>query len=132
MRSVRQRDTAPELAVRRFLHAHGLRFRLHRKDLPGRPDIVLPRFRTVIFVHGCFWHRHGCRYTTTPKTNPEFWQGKFRRNKERDLDSEAALRSEGWRPLVIWSCEVGVAARMQALLRAIRKSSRTARGSALS
>ena len=85
MAAIRGKDTAPELAVRRILHAMGLRFRLHRKDLPGRPDIVLPKPRTVVFVHGCFWQRHeGCRYTTTPKTRQEFWQSKFAANVERD------------------------------------------------
>lgn len=104
MSAVRQRDTKPELAVRCELHAMGLRFRLHRTDLPGSPDIVLPRWKTVIFIHGCFWHRHGCSRTTTPETRAEFWNAKFRRNIERDRDNEGQLRSMGWRVVVVWEC----------------------------
>jgi len=107
MAAIHGKDTAPELAVRRILHAMGLRFRLHRKDLPGRPDIVLPRHRTVVFVHGCFWHRHeGCRYTTTPKTRLEFWQAKFDANVARDHRNRIALEEMGWRGLVVWECEL--------------------------
>ena len=107
MAAIRGKDTAPELAVRRILHAMGLRFRLHRKDLPGRPDIVLPKHRTVVFVHGCFWHRHeGCRYTTTPKTRQEFWQTKFATNVERDRRNRTDLRQLGWRVIVVWECEL--------------------------
>ncbi|WP_211236919.1 very short patch repair endonuclease [Chitinimonas koreensis] len=106
MRAVRRTNTKPELAARQTLHSLGLRFRLHRKDLPGTPDIVLPKFRTVIFVHGCFWHRHtGCRLTTTPKSNYEFWQRKFEANIERDKRNEAQLEELGWRTLVVWECE---------------------------
>lgn len=107
MAAIRGKDTAPELAVRRILHAMGLRFRLHRKDLPGCPDIVLPRHRTVVFVHGCFWHRHeGCRYTTTPKTRQEFWMAKFDSNVFRDRRYQAELNLLGWRVLVVWECEL--------------------------
>ena len=107
MAAIRGKDTAPELAVRRILHAMGLRFRLHRKDLPGRPDIVLPKHRTVVFVHGCFWHRHeDCRYTTTPKTRQEFWQTKFAANVERDGRNRTDLRQLGWRVIVVWECEL--------------------------
>ena len=107
MAAIRGKDTAPELAVRRILHAMGLRFRLHRKDLPGRPDIVLPKHRTVVFVHGCFWHRHeDCRYTTTPKTRQEFWQTKFAANVERDSRNRTDLRQLGWRVIVVWQCEL--------------------------
>ena len=107
MAAIRGKDTAPELAVRRILHAMGLRFRLHRKDLPGRPDIVLPKHRTVVFVHGCFWHRHkGCRYTTTPKTRQEFWQSKFAANVERDGRNRTDLQQLGWRVIVVWECEL--------------------------
>ena len=107
MAAIRGKDTAPELAVRRILHAMGLRFRLHRKDLPGRPDIVLPKHRTVVFVHGCFWHRHeDCRYTTTPKTRQEFWQTKFDANVERDRRNRTDLLQLGWRVIVIWECEL--------------------------
>lgn len=107
MAAIRGKDTAPELAVRRMLHGMGLRFRLHRKELPGRPDIVLPRHRTVVFVHGCFWHRHqGCRFTTTPKTRREFWQAKFDGNVARDRRNQAELVQLGWRVIVVWECEL--------------------------
>ena len=107
MAAIRGKDTAPELAIRRILHAMGLRFRLHRKDLPGRPDIVLPKHRTVVFVHGCFWHRHeNCRHTTTPKTRQEFWQTKFAANIERDRRNQTDLQQLGWRVIVIWECEL--------------------------
>ena len=106
MRAVKRANTAPEIIVRQVLHAFGLRFRLHRRDLPGSPDVVLPRFRTVIFVHGCFWHRHpDCRYTTTPKTRLEYWLPKFAANIERDLRKEAQLQALGWRVLLVWECE---------------------------
>jgi len=106
MRAVKRANTAPEIIVRQVLHALGLRFRLHRRDLPGSPDVVLPRFRTVIFVHGCFWHRHpDCRYTTTPKTRQEYWLPKFAANIERDLRKEAQLQELGWRVLLVWECE---------------------------
>ena len=107
MAAIRGKDTAPELAIRRILHAMGLRFRLHRKDLPGRPDIVLPKHRTVVFVHGCFWHRHeNCRHTTTPKTRQEFWQTKFAANVERDRRNQTDLQQLGWRVIVVWECEL--------------------------
>ena len=95
------------MAVRRLLHALGYRFRIHRKDLPGTPDIVLPKYRTVIFVHGCFWHHHeGCKAASTPASNIDFWQTKFRRNQERDAQVKAQLESMGWKVIVIWECEV--------------------------
>ena len=100
-------NTRPEIIVRSMLHRMGYRFRLHRKDLPGKPDIVLPKHNTVIFVHGCFWHRHpGCRYATTPKSNTEFWQKKFDRNVSRDKKNQANLKATGWRVLVVWECEL--------------------------
>lgn len=106
MRAVKRAHTAPEIIVRQTLHALGLRFRLQRRDLPGSPDIVLPRFRTAIFVHGCFWHRHpGCRYATTPKTRQEYWLPKFAANVERDARKEAQLSELDWRVLIVWECE---------------------------
>lgn len=105
MSSIRGKDTVPERAVRRMLHALGFRFRIHRRDLPGRPDIVLPRHRLAVFVHGCFWHRHpGCHYTTSPKSNARFWAKKFEGNLRRDRLALAALRKAGWRTLVVWEC----------------------------
>ena|ERR1700730_5324899 len=98
MASVRQQDTRPEILLRQALHRSGLRFRLHRRDLPGTPDIVLPAHRTVIFVHGCFWHRHeGCRRATLPATKTEFWADKFSKNVERDRKVQASLSKLGWR-----------------------------------
>lgn len=106
MRAVRQSHTGPELIVRRLLHGLGLRFRLQRRGLPGTPDIVLPKYKTAIFVHGCFWHRHaGCSKATMPKTRVEFWGNKFNRNVTRDQDTERALATTGWRVLTIWECE---------------------------
>ncbi|SDA25486.1 T/G mismatch-specific endonuclease [Sphingomonas sp. NFR15] len=106
MARIGPRDTKPEMVVRRLLHALGRRFRLHRRDLPGTPDIVLPGSRKAIFVHGCFWHRHeGCPKATTPKTRSEFWQDKFDRNVERDERKEADLRAAGWDVTTVWECE---------------------------
>lgn len=105
---VKSKDTSPELAVRRIVHRLGYRFRLHRRDLPGHPDIVLPRLRSVIFIHGCFWHRHtGCPNTRMPKSRESFWSDKFRRNVERDRMARRRLRRDGWRVLIVWECEVG-------------------------
>jgi DNA mismatch endonuclease, patch repair protein len=106
MARIGQRDTAPELAVRRSLHSLGYRFRLHRPDLPGKPDITLPRHRLAILVHGCFWHRHPrCRFTYTPKTRVEFWTHKFDQNVARDRRVDRELRSMGWTVLTVWECE---------------------------
>lgn len=106
MRAVRRENTGPELAVRKAAHRLGLRFRLHRKDLPGTPDLVFPKHRTCLFVHGCFWHRHpGCKKATTPKTRREYWLPKFERNVARDREKEEALRRLGWRVVTIWECQ---------------------------
>ena len=106
MSRIKGRDTVPEIAVRRIAHRLGFRFRLYRKDLPGRPDLVFPRYRAVIFVHGCFWHRHpGCRFAYSPKTRVQFWDEKFRKNVDRDRRNVQALHKLGWRVLVIWECE---------------------------
>ena len=105
MAGIRGKDTKPELALRRALHAAGLRYRLHVAGLPGRPDIVLPRFRAVIFVHGCFWHRHpGCRHATTPSTRVDFWSAKFAANTARDAATRHALSQAGWRVATVWEC----------------------------
>ncbi|MFA0976932.1 very short patch repair endonuclease [Pseudomonas ficuserectae] len=106
MRAVRRAHTKPEVNVRKAMHALGLRFRLHAKSLPGSPDIVLAKHHTVVFVHGCFWHRHpGCKYATMPKTRQEFWAPKFEGNVARDARKEAQLRELGWRVLIVWECE---------------------------
>nr|WP_207186581.1 very short patch repair endonuclease [Rhodobaculum claviforme] len=105
MSGIRGKNTKPELALRRALHARGLRFRLHSRKVQGRPDVVLSRYRAALFVHGCFWHRHhGCRYATTPSTRAEFWRGKFEANVARDSAVRAALLNEGWRVAIIWEC----------------------------
>ncbi len=105
MARVKGRDTKPEIIVRRLLHGLGYRFRLHRKDLPGRPDIVLPRHRAIVFVHGCFWHGHpGCRRAARPSTCREFWDRKIDGNIARDARDTASLESAGWRVLVVWEC----------------------------
>ena len=106
MSRIRGKDTLPERQVRSALHRAGYRFRLHRKDLPGRPDIVLPKHRTVVFVHGCFWHRHkGCHFAYTPKSRVAFWNEKFRANVERDRRNVRALRALGWRVITVWECQ---------------------------
>ncbi|HEY1807942.1 MAG TPA: very short patch repair endonuclease [Acidobacteriaceae bacterium] len=107
MAAIRSANTKPEVRVRSALHILGFRFRLHRKDLPGRPDIVLPKYRTVLFVHGCFWHCHRCKYgSVTPATRAEFWAAKRGGNVARDRRNAAALRKLGWRVLTLWECEV--------------------------
>ena len=107
MSRITSRDTKPELAVRSMLHRLGLRFRIHRNDLPGSPDIVLPRHKTVVFVHGCFWHRHSrCRFAYMPKSRVQFWCEKFDRNMARDREAQRSLRAMGWRILVVWECEL--------------------------
>jgi DNA mismatch endonuclease (patch repair protein) len=119
MRKVKGRDTTPELKVRRLLWAMGLRYRLHRKDLPGAPDIVLSGRRLAIFVHGCFWHGHDCaRGARVPKQNRDYWTGKIGRNRARDLANQAALEAQGWTPLVLWECDLKDADALQARLRA--------------
>ena len=107
MSRIKSSNTKPELTVRSILHRMGYRFRLHRKDLPGKPDIVLPKYKTVIFVHGCFWHRHeGCKYAYTPKSRIDFWERKFKANINRDLDVKKRLKELRWKVLVIWECEI--------------------------
>lgn len=105
MSRIRRENTKPELIVRSIAHRMGLRFRLHPKELPGRPDLIFPKHRTAIFVHGCFWHRHDCGLAPIPKTRTEFWLAKFRTNVSRDRISRAALENLGWRVLEIWECE---------------------------
>ena len=104
MSRIRGKDTAPEMLVRRALWRLGHRYRLHVRGLPGRPDIVLPKHRLVVFVNGCYWHRHGCSRTTVPKSNRAFWEAKFAANIARDLRNEASLVADGWRVEIIWEC----------------------------
>lgn len=118
MSRIGPRHTAPEIAVRRAAHRLGLRFRLHRRNLPGSPDLVFAKHRLAVFVHGCFWHRHrGCPNAAMPKTRPEFWQRKFEGNVARDARSCAELRRLGWRTLIIWECEAEDPARLDHILR---------------
>jgi len=106
MSRIRSENTKPEKVVRSMLHRMGYRFRLHRRDLPGKPDIVLPKYHTVVFVHGCFWHRHkGCKYAYTPKSRVRFWQTKFHENVDRDRRVCRQLRRLGWQVVVIWECQ---------------------------
>lgn len=106
MSRIRNKDTKPELIVRKFLFSNGYRYRLHDKRLPGKPDIVLPRYKTVIFIHGCFWHGHDCKYFVLPKTNTEWWLEKITGNKLRDVENYRKIRQRGWRVLVIFECEL--------------------------
>ena len=106
MSAIKSKNTKPEIKVRKVLHSMGYRFRLHRKDLPGSPDIVLPKYKTVIFVHGCFWHRHeNCKYASIPKTRKEFWESKFKANVKRDKEIQEKIINIGWQYVVIWECE---------------------------
>ena len=119
MSHIRGKDTGPEWAVRRLVHALGFRYRLHVKGLPGKPDIVLPRHRKIIFVHGCFWHAHGCRITQRPPaTHTRFWKEKFAKNVQRDQTALRALWRVGWQVLVVWECETKNADQLRALLAA--------------
>ena len=116
MSHVRGKDTKPEVMVRQFLFAQGFRYRLYRKDLPGKPDIVLPKYRTVIFINGCFWHGHtGCKYATIPEANHDFWLAKISGNVERDKSNYAKLFELGWKVIQIWQCELKPKFREQTL-----------------
>lgn len=122
MARIKGRDTTPELHVRSSLHVRGFRFRLQVRELPGRPDVVLPRYRMAVFVHGCFWHRHpGCRLAVMPTTNRDFWMKKFRDNRLRDRRSINALRAAGWRVHVVWECEIDGGESHRELLRALTR-----------
>jgi DNA mismatch endonuclease, patch repair protein len=106
MARVRSRDTQPEMRVRKSIHAAGFRYRLHPPSLPGRPDLVLPRYRTAVFVHGCFWHGHDCRRGNPPRSNVAFWGRKLATNRRRDTNAEEALRAEGYHVVIVWECDI--------------------------
>lgn len=107
MSGIQGKNTKPELLVRKYLHSRGLRFRLHAKELPGKPDLVFPKYKAVVFVHGCFWHQHpGCKYAYVPQSNTAFWREKLQYNQERDKLKAAALKKLGWRVLTIWECSL--------------------------
>lgn len=121
MRRVRSTDTAPEMKVRRALHAAGLRYRLHRADLPGKPDVVLPRYRCVVLVHGCFFHSHpGCGRARVPATRQDYWIPKLRRNAERDRRNEGALMAARWKVRIVWECELRDPERLPQLVAEIK------------
>lgn len=121
MSRIRGKDTRPEMMVRRWLWVNGYRYRLHRIDLPGKPDIVLPKYRAAIFVHGCFWHRHGCSMTTTPESRKDFWLAKFSDNISRDKRNVEALLEKSWRVMVIWECSLrGKSADLEMLAKKIK------------
>lgn len=122
MSRIRSKDTKPEIAVRQILHRLGYRFRLHRKDLPGRPDIVLPRHRKIVLVHGCFWHGHTCRLASKPKSNEGYWTDKIAKNKERDARNLTALEEAGWTVLELWECDVRKLEGLEDRLAAFMKS----------
>lgn len=107
MSLIRSKDTGPEMAVRRVVHGMGYRYRLHRRDLPGHPDLVFPSRRKVIFVHGCFWHQHkGCKVARRPKSNKEYWLPKLRATKERDARNQRKLKTAGWNVMIVWECQI--------------------------
>ncbi|WP_419699040.1 very short patch repair endonuclease [Mucilaginibacter sp. NFX135] len=116
MSKIRSKNTKPEIQLRSYLHSQGLRFRINRKDLPGKPDIVLPKYKTVIFVHGCFWHYHHCREGKIPKTNTIFWEDKLLKNVKRDAINQERLTADGWKVLVVWECELEGKAKSQEFL----------------
>lgn len=120
MAAIRGKDTKPELQVRRAIHAAGLRFRLHHRDLPGRPDIVMPRIKTVVFVHGCFWHAHSCQ-RSKPKTRAKYWAKKFETNQARDRRVRYFLKAAGWQVHVIWECELKREAPLRNLVRTLKR-----------
>lgn len=121
MAGIRGRNTKPELAVRQFLHRAGLRYRLHDRRLPGRPDLVFPKHRVVVEVRGCFWHQHpGCRFAYMPKSNQRFWAAKLAANVARDQMNAAALKALGWRVIVVWECETGIPGVLRRILARIR------------
>lgn len=120
MSGIRGKNTKPEVAVRTYLHSAGLRFRLHVSSLPGKPDLVLPRWKAAVFVHGCFWHQHkGCRFAYTPKANAEFWRKKLGGNVVRDRRHAGSLKKQGWRVFTVWECDLSEA-RLKRLVSAIR------------
>lgn len=121
MSQIRSKNTKPELIVRKYLFANGFRYRLHRKDLPGKPDIVLPKYKTAIFVHGCFWHGHkGCKYFVVPKTNTAWWLKKINRNIENDNTALDLLKQSGWKVITIWECKLK-SPHLQSTIRALIK-----------
>jgi DNA mismatch endonuclease (patch repair protein) len=116
MSGIKGKNTSPEILIRKALHARGFRFRIHADELPGKPDLVLPKHKAVVFVHGCFWHGHGCRFFKVPQTRPDFWLDKIHKNRVRDEQQIATLRASGWRVLVIWECAVRLMKKQKSML----------------
>lgn len=125
MSRIKGADTKPELIVRRFLHSKGFRYRLHDSRLPGRPDVVLPRYKVVVFIHGCFWHAHRCQMGRVPETRSNYWLEKFRANQIRDRRSARALRRMGWRVLIVWECALTTLAKREKALGRLEDKIRT-------
>ena len=122
MSQIKGKNTKPEMLVRKYLHAHGFRYRLHSKDLPGKPDIVLPKYKTLIFVHGCFWHGHeDCKYFVVPKTNTDFWLNKINGNIINDKKVLNALKKDGWRIVVVWECSLKKEKKLNSLTSLVNK-----------
>lgn len=124
MAGIKGKNTKPELSLRRCLHAAGLRYRLHSRELPGAPDLVLPKFGCAVFVHGCFWHWHECRHSKVPATRPEFWIEKLKKNRERDRRTVSLLTSSGWRCAIVWECAIrrdGSGERVSSVARSLEK-----------
>lgn len=122
MSQIKAKDTKPEIIVRKFLHRHGYRYRLHDKKLPGKPDIVLKKYKTLIFVHGCFWHGHeGCKYYVIPKTRTEWWKNKISATQRKDMENYNSLKAQGWKVLTIWECELKSRQRMETLRKLLEK-----------
>ena len=121
MSRIRAKNTKPELSVRKFLYDNGIRYRLHNKNIIGKPDISINKYKVTIFVNGCYWHRHGCKKTTTPKSNTEFWENKFSENVERDKKNYKRLKDQGWSVNIIWECQVNDIDILQNLVDALKK-----------
>ena len=121
MSRIKAKDTKPEMLVRKFLHARGFRYKLHDKTLPGKPDIVLPKFNTIVFVHGCFWHGHeGCNYFVVPRTRTQWWLDKISTNRRKDKENETKLKISGWNVLTVFECELKSGNRQETLMRLIK------------
>ena len=122
MQQIRSSNTKPELLVRKFLHAHGFRYSLHKKTLPGKPDIVLNKYKTIILIHGCFWHGHAnCKYFTMPKTRTQWWKDKINTNKANDAKAMKALKKDGWKVITVWECKLKPAKQVKTLSKLLEK-----------
>ena len=121
MSQIKGKNTKPELTVRKYLYHRGFRYRLHNKNLIGKPDISIKKYKIAIFINGCYWHRHGCKMTTTPKTNTDFWKNKFKENVKRDKNNYKTLKELGWHVIIIWECEVNKSEHLEKMVHALKK-----------